>query len=154
MIADMAALTGTENAAQSILADIATARDHARSQAADPPMRVLCPIWKNPYMTINRDTFIDGVIRECGGRNLFESEADRYPQFTLEEAARRRPDVVILPTEPYQFTEADKAEFEAMGGRVPAVCNRRIHIVEGELLSWYGPRLARALTEIQALLHA
>jgi len=72
----------------------------------------------------------------------------------LEEAARRRPDVVILPTEPYHFTEADKTAFAAMGNEVPAVRNRRLHIVEGELLSWYGPRLARALTEIPRVLRS
>ena len=152
MIANMAALTGTERAAQPILASIEKARTDALSSTTDPRPRVLCPIWKDPYMTINRDTFVDDVIRTSGGQNIFDDEADRYPQFTLEEAARRRPDVVILPTEPYHFTEADKAAFAAMGDEVPAVRNRRFHIVEGELLSWYGPRLARALTEISALL--
>ncbi len=153
MISDMAVLTGSEKAAQPLLAAIGAARDNARSRASGPPTSVLCPIWKNPYITINRDTFVDGVIRECGGRNIFEDEADRYPQFTLEEAGCRGPEVVILPTEPYRFTENDMADFAAMGSTVPAIRNRRIHIVEGELLSWYGPRLARALNEIQTLLH-
>ncbi len=153
MISDMAALTGSEKAAQPILAAITAARAGARLHTDGPPTPVLCPIWKNPYMTINRDTFVDAVIRECGGRNIFEAEVDRYPQFTIEEAGRRRPEVVILPTEPYHFTTDDKADFTAMGSNVPAVRGRRIHIVEGELLSWYGPRLARALIEIGRLLH-
>jgi len=151
MISDMAALTGTEPVAQPMLAAIEQARTKALAAAADPPPRVLCAIWKNPCMTINRDTFVDSVIQCCGGRNIFQDSAERYPQFTLAEAARRQPDVVLLPTEPYHFTEADIPGFYEMGKEVPAIRNRRIHIVEGELLSWYGPRLSRALAEISAL---
>jgi len=102
-------------------------------------------------MSINHDTFVDSIIREPGGRNIFADSPDRYPQITLQEAARRRPEIIILPTEPYHFVEAKKAEFEVMGQEVPAIRNRRIHIVEGELLSWYGPRVARALRELSAL---
>jgi ABC-type Fe3+-hydroxamate transport system substrate-binding protein len=152
MIADVAALTGTECAGHLILASIEKARADALSSPTDPRPRVLCPIWKDPYMTINRDTFVSDVIWTCGGQNIFDDEMDRYPQFALEEAARRRPDVVILPTEPYHFAEGDKEAFAAMSSQVPAVRNRRFHIVEGELLSWYGPRLARALTDIPELL--
>ncbi|MBZ5497898.1 MAG: cobalamin-binding protein [Acidobacteriia bacterium] len=154
MIADMAALTDSTPAAQPVLTSIEQARADARSHASNPPRRVLCPIWKDPYMTINRDTFVDSVIRNCGGMNIFEGSTERYPQFTLEEAARGRPEVVILPTEPYHFTKTDLAEFGMMGEKVPAVRNRRIHIVEGELLSWYGPRLSRALIEVAALLRS
>ncbi len=152
MITDMAALTGTEDAAQIILSSIKEARTHALRQRPDPPFRVLCPIWKNPYMTINHDTFVDSVIRGSGGRNIFEDRTDRYPEFTLSEAAARRPDVILLPTEPYHFAEADKADFHKMGACIPAIRNQRIHIVEGELLSWYGPRLSRALQIISQLL--
>jgi ABC-type Fe3+-hydroxamate transport system substrate-binding protein len=104
-------------------------------------------------MTVSRDTFVDSVIRACGGSNIFADSAGRYPQFTLEEAARKKPEVVLLPTEPYHFSGADLPEFERMGEAIPAVRDRRIHIVEGELLSWYGPRLPRALAEVSRLLH-
>jgi ABC-type Fe3+-hydroxamate transport system substrate-binding protein len=152
MIADMAALTASESAAQPMLAAIEQERTMALAAALDPPPRVLCPIWKNPYMTISGDTFADSVIQCCGGRNIFRDSAERYPQFTLEEASRRQPDVVLLPTEPYHFTAADIPGFREMGEEVPAIRNRRMHIIEGELLSWYGPRLARALPVISALL--
>jgi ABC-type Fe3+-hydroxamate transport system substrate-binding protein len=154
MISDMAALTGTESAAQPMLAAIEAERTKALAAAVKPRPRVLCPIWKGPYMTINHDTFVDSVIQCCGGQNVFRDSAERYPQFTLEEASRRQPDVVLLPTEPYHFTAADIPGFNEMGKEVPAVRNQRIHIVEGELLSWYGPRLSRALAEVSALLRS
>ncbi len=105
-------------------------------------------------MTINKDTFVNSLIFEAGGQNIFADSSDRYPQITLEEVARRAPDIVILPTEPYHFVEADIADFEVCGNDVPAVRNKRIHIVEGELLSWYGPRVPGALRELTALFHS
>jgi len=152
MIADMGVLTGTESAARRILDSIAQARTEALVQASEPPLRVLCPIWKDPYMTVNHDTFVDSVIRNCGGQNIFADSAERYPQFMLEEAARRNPEVVLLPTEPYHFSESDVPEFEKMWSTVPSIRDRRVHIVEGELLSWYGPRLARAFVVVSQLL--
>ena len=121
----------------------------ARAHPAQSRSRVLCPIWKAPYMTVNRDTFVDSVILESGGENVFAGHAERYPVFTLAEAAERRPDLIILPTEPYHFTDSDKEDFRALGAGVPAVRDGRIHIVEGELLSWYGPRLPRALLTLR-----
>ncbi len=153
MIGDLARLTSTEPAAEPISSAIRASRAHARSLAGSATVRVLCPVWKDPYMTVNRDTFVDSVLRTCGGRNIFADLEERYPVFTLEEAARRVPEVVLLPTEPYHFSESDKREFEARMPGAPAIRNQRCHIVEGELLSWYGPRLARALIEIARILH-
>jgi ABC-type Fe3+-hydroxamate transport system substrate-binding protein len=154
MMRDVAILTGTESAAEPIVASIQAERFLLRSRPSESGCRILCPIWKNPYMSINRDTFIDSVIRESGGNNIFADQAERYPKFTLEEVARLRPDIIILPTEPYRFTVDDFRDFEQLGAEIPAVANRRIHIVEGELLSWYGPRVARALHELSALFAA
>ncbi|PYV06189.1 MAG: ABC transporter substrate-binding protein [Acidobacteria bacterium] len=149
MISDIASLTETEDAARGITASIRASLDKAKARAPAPPPRVLCPIWKNPYMSINRDTFVHSILRAAGGQNVFEEHPDRYPKFTLDEVVLKRPEVIILPTEPYRFTEADKTDFETLGEKVSAVSH--IHIVEGELLSWYGPRVARALRELSAL---
>lgn len=151
MIRDVAYLTATETAAAPVLAAIEAARAEARLRVREPRRSVLCPIWKNPYMTINRDTFVSAVIRESGGANVFDGASERYPRFSLEEAARLKPDVIILPTEPYHFQETDRADFEAFDN-VPAVLSGRIHVVEGELLSWYGPRAASALRRLSSLL--
>jgi ABC-type Fe3+-hydroxamate transport system substrate-binding protein len=152
MISDMAALTYREDQGRELIQSIENARSEALAHRKGSGARVLCPIWKDPYMTVNRDTFVDSVILESGGENVFASHAERYPVFTLAEAAERRPEVIILPTEPYHFAESDKEAFRALGAGTPAVRDGRIHVVEGELLSWYGPRLPRALLTLSRLL--
>ncbi len=152
MIADVASLTETEDAALEISASIRASLDEAKARAPEPPPRVLCPIWKNPYMSISRDTFVHSILRSAGGENVFEEHPERYPKFTLDDVVLKQPEIIILPTELYRFTEEDKADFETLVEKVPAV--NHIHIVEGELLSWYGPRVARALRELSALFRA
>jgi ABC-type Fe3+-hydroxamate transport system substrate-binding protein len=152
MIADVAALAGAEEEGLALCRSIECARAEVQASLPSVRPRVLCPIWKNPYMSINRDTFVDSVIRDAGGENVFGDKPKRYPGFTLPEVLEKKPEVILLPTEPYRFTEADKADFESLGNDLPAVRDLRIHIVEGELLSWYGPRLPRALREVSVLL--
>src|SRR5436305_1980097 len=83
-------------------------------RATDPPPRVLCPIWKNPYMSINQDTFVHSILGSAGGQNVFEEHPERYPKFTLDEVVLKQPEIIILPTEPYRFTEEDKTDFETL----------------------------------------
>jgi ABC-type Fe3+-hydroxamate transport system substrate-binding protein len=139
------------------------------------PLRVFCPIWKDPYMTIAAGTYIHDTLRVCGGVNIFAqrqrrfplaadlgqrpeatgeqyvSRDRRYPRIALEEMAARQPDVILLPDEPYVFSPADIATFTPFSD-VPAVRDGRILLIDGKLLSWYGARLGRSLQTLRALL--
>jgi ABC-type Fe3+-hydroxamate transport system substrate-binding protein len=117
------------------------------------PRRVFCPIWRRPYMTINADTYIHDMLAVCGGRNVFAGAAKRYPEVTLDEVAAAAPEVILLPDEPYRFRAAHRADFAAYPD-LPALRAGRIHLVDGKLLSWYGPRIAAALDVLPPLLLA
>lgn len=125
-----------------------TARIGGRGRA-----RVFCPIWRGPYMTINGDTYVNDVLWTCGGANVFAGSADRYPTITLEDVRAAEPDVILLPDEPYRFRAAHLADFTPLTD-VPAVRAGRIHLVDGKLLSWYGPRIGEALDRLPALFFA
>jgi ABC-type hemin transport system substrate-binding protein len=111
--------------------------------------RVFVPIWKKPYMSVGSDTYVHDVLRTCGGENVC-GEAMRYPIITLEEVEAAQPEVVLLPDEPYPFSAEDLEEFYTLD--VPAAGSDRIHLVDGKLLTWYGPRMASSLTQLAALL--
>jgi ABC-type hemin transport system substrate-binding protein len=59
--------------------------------------------------------------------------------------------VILLPDEPFRFRRAHLADFEAYAD-VPAVRDRRIHLVDGKPFSWHGPRIAEALRMLPALI--
>ena len=138
-------------------------------------VRVFCPIWKDPYMTINEDTYVHDVLWVCGGDNIFaqrqrrfplaadlgqqsaatgerSTERDRrYPRITLEEMAALHPEVILLPDEPYAFSAADIADFTPFP-EVPAVRDRRIVFIDGKIVTWYGPRIGQNLRTLRQLL--
>jgi ABC-type Fe3+-hydroxamate transport system substrate-binding protein len=110
--------------------------------------KVLCPIWKNPYMSFNGRTFCSSLLGLCGGDNIFADRQASYFEFTLDEARALRPDIVLLPSEPYAFTGLD-AEFFQQALLLEAA-NGRVHIVEGELITWFGVRIKEALKKVPA----
>ena len=120
-------------------------------QAGRAPARVFCPIWRNPYMTINSDTYMHDMLATCGGDNVFGGLPQRYPQVDPADVARERPDVILLPDEPYRFRRAHLADFSAYPD-IPALQDGRVHLIDGKLLSWYGPRIAQALAELPGML--
>ena len=154
MIRELGAVTGAVAAAEAMLAELGPLHARVLAEAASrPPVAVFYPIWRGPYMTIGGNTYISDVLAVCGARNVFAEEAVRYPVVTLEEVARRRPDVILLPDEPFRFRRAHLADFASYAD-MPAVRDGRILLVDGKRFSWHGPRLADALRTIPTMLTA
>jgi len=152
LIADLGSVTGTEARATEMLGEIEPLYERVVTAAARrPPVAVFYPIWRGPYMTINRDTYIHDMLATCGGDNVFGGRSQRYPPVDLADVARERPDVILLPDEPYRFRRAHLADFSEHPD-IPALRDGRVHLIDGKLLSWYGPRIAQALAELPAML--
>ena len=111
--------------------------------------RVFVPIWKSPYMGTGSDTYVHDVLKVSGGENVC-GRVTRYPVITLEEIEALQPEVVLLPDEPYPFSAEDLPEIYTLD--IPAAKEDRIHLVDGKLLTWYGPRMAGSLTQVACLL--
>ncbi len=114
-----------------------------------PLATTFCPIWKNPWMTINKDTYIHDIIRLAGGKNVFAAKPDRYPVITLEELGETDVQVVILPDEPYQFTSSDRDELKQFQSFRDSV----FILMEGSYLSWYGVRSVKGLEFLREKYH-
>ncbi len=152
LIRELGGLTGAEAAADAMAGPIETARVTVLARAATRArVRVFCPIWRGPYMTVNRDTYVHDMLRICGGDNVFADSPTRYPTVSLDDVRAAAPDVILLPDEPYRFRAAHRADFTPLVD-VPAVRTGRIPLVDGKLLSWYGPRIGEAFERLPALL--
>lgn len=75
----------------------------------------------------------------------------RYPRVPLAEIRAAAPDLILLPSEPFAFTEEHRQQLITLLPDLPAVQNDRIYLVDGSLLTWHGTRLARALQELPEL---
>ncbi len=138
MLAEIADLVNAEAVAQPFLMAMRTAYEQVSATAAAHRPRVLVPIWRDPWMTIGADTYANDLLVTCGAVNLGATLTGRYPRFEIAELARLEPDLVLLPSEPYAFGEADLSALRAYYAGP-------LRFVDGELLTWYGPRIAQAL---------
>jgi ABC-type Fe3+-hydroxamate transport system substrate-binding protein len=111
-----------------------------------PPVRrrrAVIPVWRRPWMVLGRDTFAGDLLARLGVDNAYAHHADRYPRIPVDELNATRPDLVVLPDEPYLFTPDDGPE--AFPG-IPAA------LVSGRHLTWYGPSLVEASAVLAAAL--
>jgi ABC-type Fe3+-hydroxamate transport system substrate-binding protein len=133
------------------------------------PLRTFVPIWMDPLMTVNAETFIHDALSLAGGANVFADrvrryplQADlgtlpaspagerdtRYPRVTLEEVRERSPDLVLLPDEPHPFSENDA---EVLRKALPRA---RMAFCSGRDLSWYGARSIEGIPRLREQLEA
>ncbi len=115
-----------------------------------PSLPVLYLIWRDPWMTVARDTYIARLLARVGWQTLppvegGERGAARYPALSGREPWLREVREVLLSSEPYPFRAEHLAQAQAL-------CpDARVRLVDGELLSWYGPRTAAGLRYLRSL---
>jgi len=121
--------------------------------AAWPERRVLYLIWREPWMTVARDTYLSRMLARVHWRTLPDQNggptgAARYPALSGTEPWLAHVQHVLLSSEPYAF---GPALVDAARRLCP---NARVRLVDGELLSWYGPRAVPGLRYLRELARA
>lgn len=152
LLEDIAAWGVPADCMERVVKPARRALESARARRANNTKAVeaFCPIWKNPWMTVGADTYIHDLLTLCGGRNVFAGEKERrYPLVDEDQIRAAAPRVVLLPSEPYAFGERDAFDLAALD--IPAAQSGSIHLVDGTLVSWPGPRTTRALDAFSRL---
>ncbi len=116
------------------------------SQDGFAPERVLYLIWKKPWMTVSRNTYISATLALVNWQTLPLESAQRYPALNLDEAWLDDIDRVLLSSEPYRFSEKHCAELRA----IPALAGKPVQLIDGEMTSWYGSRAIAGLDYLAA----
>jgi len=151
LLRELAELGGRAAARARVVEPIEAAVAAARRERPTRATRFFCPIWKQPWMAVGADTYADDLLRLCGGQNVFaERRERRYPIVRADEILAAQPEVVLLPDEPYAFGPRDRDELARLA--LPAARSGRIHLIDGTLVSWYGPRIGRAIETLRCLL--
>lgn len=113
-----------------------------------PRQAVLYLIWRKPWMTVSRDTYISRTLALIGWDTLPAMAGARYPQIALDPALLGGADHILLASEPYRFRERDVAALENL---LPSPARARVRLIDGEMTSWYGSRAIRSLYYLKAL---
>lgn len=108
-------------------------------------LRVMYCIWRDPWMTVSRDTYIAQMLSLRGWQQwVAPSDLRRYPSFAWEQLDLSQLDLILLSTEPYSFTQGDASALSEKLAK-PVV------LVDGEMLSWYGSRVIPGLDYLKRL---
>ena len=133
MILDLGLITGSLDIATKIAA--ASAQSISNISSFEQPISCLYYIWKDPWMVVGADTFIDSVLQKCQFENLGTQLEGRYPMFDENHFLQKPPQVILLSSEPYPFKTS---HFGDIRNIFP---DSLIKIVAGEMFSWYGSHM-------------
>ncbi len=96
--------------------------------------KVLYLIWDKPLIAVGRNTYINSILEKIGFENYVLE--NRYP--TLDTSEQIAPDILLLSSEPYPFRTEHIRTFQL---KYPET---KVILVDGEMFSWYGPRMIEA----------
>jgi ABC-type Fe3+-hydroxamate transport system substrate-binding protein len=99
-------------------------------------------VWRRPWMSLASDTYGSSLLDVLGVSNVFADSLHRYPEVTLAEVAARAPNLILLPSEPYEFGPEHAREIEREVTGVPIV------FVDGRDLFWWGARTPAAAARL------
>ena len=110
-----------------------------------PKLKTAYFIWKNPYMVAGIDNYINEMLFLNNFENIYTSQG-RYPIIELKKMREHGdPNLILLSSEPYPFNEEDALEI----GRFSH--NAKTIFVDGEMFSWYGSRILKAIEYFKIL---
>lgn len=146
-------LTGAEQQAEALAAEMQTRITAVQRQATtNSAPRVLYILQLSPLITAGKNTFINDLINQAGGRSISGEETTDYPQFSREAVIARAPEIIIIPAShgaELVNIEAIKQAFAA----TPAIKNNRIVRINPDLVSRPGPRIVEGLEALRAGIH-
>lgn len=146
-IMDMGELTGHQDEAAMVVAQMA---EKLTQTASDSSIKIYYEVWNAPFMSVGSTSFINDIIVSAGGKNIFDDLTDAYPMVSDESIIARAPDVILLP----MGNGVTAADVKARAGweSIPAVVNDRIYVVDDNLYSRQGPRVADVVLDLAELL--
>ncbi len=144
MIDEVGEITGTKFEAQKIINNILRKKRNFESKKSNSRLKgkkVLYFIWRKPFMVVGSNTFINSMLEICGFENLgatLKENSGRYPKVEKDDLCSLNPDLVLLSSEPYPFSEKHLPEFTEIFPK------SQILFVPGDYFSWYGSRICKA----------
>ena len=144
----LGSIFGVEEKAKEIAANYREAASALRTTADSlPPRDVIYFIWREPWMTVSRDTYISALLREAGWRTLLHDPGTRYPEVDVTPELIAETDLFLFSSEPFEFTQTHVDAFAAAYD-----CPRdKLLFIDGEYCSWYGSRAVAGLRYLKTL---
>lgn len=153
-ILEIGIILNSEDKAQKLIKSLRERIDHVKVlvAATDERPRVFFQIGITPIVSAGTDTFIHELITLAGGKNVSEGPIP-YPRFSREQVLGLSPDVLIITS------MARGGGFEQMKAwwsrwpDMPAVRNKRIYLIDSDVLDRATPRMIDGLELLLKHIH-
>jgi len=151
-------VTGTEGEAEELIEDMQDSIAQVLAQVEGAlPVRVLFIIDATDLTfpwTAGSGSFIDTFITMAGGENIAAQAEGAWVQLSIEEIVNADPEIIILPAKHgTAFTSPETLLEHPVWQGTTAVKENRIFIIDDDLVSRSGPRIAQGLEELARIIH-
>lgn len=145
-------VTQTEQVATTLATDLRQRIAAVKSIAAKIPeaerATVLYVAWDEPLTVAGPTSYIGQLISFCGARNVVGDTSARFPQVSQEVLLARNPTVIIAPAMASVPVTVDSLKAKTGWSQLRAIQEGRVYVMDGDMLSRCGPRLADALEQM------
>lgn len=115
-----------------------------RVAALDKP-KVLFLVSTEPLITVGKTSFVSDLIKRAGGASISADVSEDYPQYSLETAIAKQPEVIFL--------QAGESELPSRLKQTPAARANRVYRLDDDLLLRPGPRIVDGLEQMAEKIH-
>lgn len=151
-ILEVGKITGHEKEAAKVVDGMEKKLKKAAASAhkGSAAVKVYWEVWNAPYMSAGATSFINDVIKAAGGENIFADLTDAYPMVSEESIISRQPAVILIPAS--TGMAADAVGLRNGWADIPAVKGGRVFVVDDNVYTRPGPRVADVVLELSELL--
>lgn len=151
-IRTLGTLTGHEDGAESVIADMQARLDAvaAAIEDVDEGPLVFYELTEDLY-TVTSDSFIGDALAFVKARNVAEDAEGDFPQLSSEAVVEANPDVILMADA--DFVAPSTVPQRAGWSGITAVVEDRIHPVDGDIMSRPGPRIVEGIESLAALFY-
>lgn len=137
-------ITGAHDRARDLIASLRARISAIESGLAEVKERpkVLFILGVEPLITVGGKSFIDELISRAGGESISSDVEAEYPQYSLESAVARRPEIIFLQT--------GESKLPERLSQTPAARDNRVFQLDDNLLMRPGPRIVDGLEQMAA----
>lgn len=120
-----------------------------RSTKISNKPKVFFYLWDKPLITTGANSFIGDIIKNAGGISITQNLKGSFVHYNIESLIKNNPDVIIIPKTLYKKEIFDKKPWNIIN----AVKNKKILIIDDDIISRPVPRAIIALEQIYTFLH-
>ncbi|MGX5174795.1 cobalamin-binding protein [Aliikangiella sp. IMCC44653] len=117
-----------------------------KQYATKKTVRTFYQLWHEPLRTVGADSWVESLIKDCNGENVFSDSEVSYPLVSMESVLHKNPQVVIIPN--HSGSDQSNLAIWNQWKAIEAVKESRIFELDGAKILRAGPRAIDGLVEL------